>query len=133
MNLHQLLVKGRLAWRQQQQQIRVIGGALLVLLCIVFWERSQWTQPIRSDLLHDLPQVLSVHSSETFSATSLPHTNKADPAADWSCQTSAAWFHKQPHKWHELEDLAGLLCNSDVLAHDPVHGLTRGGMQCLLF
>lgn len=108
MDLDQLLVRLRLAWRHQRQQVQYTGGALLILLCLVLWERSQWTQPTPSDLLHDLPQAQPEYN------TGAPSSGNSDLSSDWSCHNSAAWFQKQSHRWHEVEDLAGWLCRLDT-------------------
>ncbi len=131
MPLEQLFIKLTQAWRVQRQQIQVIGGALLVLLCLVFWERSQWTQPPPLDLLHDLPPAQPTHSSGAPSATGLPHSGKSDPSAPWTCHNSKAWFQKHPYRWRELEELAGLLCGFDAISgFQP--GLNITGMQFIL-
>lgn len=106
----QLLIKLTQAWRVQRQQIQVIGGALLILLCLVFWERSQWTQPPPLDLLHDLPPAQPLHSSDAPDAPGPPHFGKSDPSTHWTCHNSKAWFQKHPYRWQELEELASLLC-----------------------
>ncbi len=131
MRLDQLITKLTQAWRVQRQQIQVIGGALLILLCLVFWERSQWTQPPPLDLLHDLPQAQPTHSSDAPSATGLPHFSKSDPSTHWTCHNSKAWFQKQSHRWRELEELTGLLCGFDAASGFQL-GLSLTGMQPIL-
>lgn len=113
MSLDQLLVKLRQAWRVQRQQIQVIAGALALLACIVCWERNQWTQPARSDLLHDLPPSQPAYFPDVG-------TDKLGQGASqsnaWSCEQSAAWFHQQEHRWPELEDIATKLCQLEQIA-----------------
>lgn len=106
MTFDQWLHNLRQALGVQEQQIRIVSGALLFLLCIVLWERSQWTQPARSDLLYDLPQA---HPSTNLEAPSTAGSTSTD-FSTWSCQHSEAWFEQQPHRWHEFEALAGLVC-----------------------
>ena len=131
MPLEQLLIKLTQAWRVQRQQIQVIGGALLILLCLVFWERSHWTQPPPLDLLHDLPPAQPTHSSDAPGATGLPHFGKSDPSTHWTCHNSKAWFQKHPYIWRELEELAGLLCGFDAISgFQP--GLNITGTQPIL-
>ena len=131
MPLDQLLIKLTQAWRVQRQQIQVIGGALLILLCLVFWERSHWTQPPPLDLLHDLPPAQPAHSSDVPSATGLPHFGKSDPSTHWTCHNSKAWFQKHPYRCRELEELAGLLCGFDAINGFPP-GLNITGTQPIL-
>ncbi|KAA6421073.1 MAG: hypothetical protein FRX49_08984 [Trebouxia sp. A1-2] len=116
MPLDQLLIKLTQAWRVQRQQIQVIGGALLILLCLVFWERSQWTQPPPLDLLHDLPPAQPTPSSDAPSATGFSHFGNSDSSTHWTCHNSKAWFQKHPYRWRELEELAGLLCGFDAIS-----------------
>ena len=128
MPLEQLFTNLMQARRVQRQQLQVIGGALLVLLCIVFWERSQWTQPPPLDLLHDLPPAQPTHSSDALSASDLPPYGKYDSSTHWTCHNSTAWFQKHPYRWRELEELAGLLCTLDAInGFQP--GLNVTGMQ----
>lgn len=131
MSLDQLFTKLTQAWRVQRQQIQVIGGALLILTCLVFWERSQWTQSAPADLLYDLPQTQSVYSSGASLTNSLPQTSNLDPPARWSCQDSKAWFQKELHRWQELEDLTSWICGQN-LASQHLQGLLPLGMQLFL-
>ena len=107
MSLDQLLVRLRQAWVVQRQQIQVILGALFFLVCIVGWERSQWTQPARSDLLHNLPANLSSDNSG-------PSECHSDSVDAWNCKHSAMWFHDQEHRWPELEQLADAYCQLEL-------------------
>jgi len=131
MPLEQLFMNLMQAWRVQRQQLQVIGGALLVLLCLVFYERSQWTQPPPLDLLHDLPSAQPSHSSDAPSAAGLPHFGKSDPSTHWTCHNSTAWFQKHPYRWRELEELAGLLCAIDAISGFQL-GLNITGAQPVL-
>lgn len=118
MSLDQFLVRLRQAWVIQRQQIQVILGALCILVCIVCWEKSQWTQPARSDLLHNLPH--SAHGANLSTSTSASdksahggsHSDCSINA--WSCKHSRAWFRGQEHRWPELEDLADTYCQLDL-------------------
>lgn len=123
MPVEQLFMNLMQAWRAQRQPLQVVAGALLVLLCLVFWERSQWTQPPPLDLLHDLPPAQPSHS-----ASGLPHFGKSDFSTHWTCHNSTAWFQKHPYRWQELEELASLLCGLDAISgFQP--GLNTTGMQ----
>ncbi len=131
MSLEQLFRKLVQAWRMQRQQIQVIGGALLVLLCLVFYERSQWTQPPPLDLLHDLPPAQPSHSSDASSAAGLPHFGESDPSTHWTCHNCKAWFQKHPYRWRELEELASLLCGLDAISGFQL-GRNITGMSLIL-
>ena len=102
----QAIGSARNAWRTQRQQLQVLGSALLLLLTIVVWERSQWTQQPRSDLLQDLPN--------SFPETWLEYTLKTgQPAAVpecWSCAQSTAFFAKQQQQLTQLSLQSETLC-----------------------
>ena len=117
MSLDQLLVRLRQAWVVQRQQIQVILGALFFLVCIVCWEKSQWTQPARSDLLHNLPQ--SAHLANLSTSDNSPHGgSNSDSVNAWSCKHSRTWFRGQRQRWPELEELADTYCQL-ALSSEP--------------
>ena len=116
MSLDQLLVRLRQAWVVQRQQIQVILGALFFLVCIVRWEKSQWTQPVRSDLLHDLPQ--SAHLANLSMSDNSAHGGSNHSVSAWSCKHSRTWFRGQAQRWPELEEIADTYCQL-ALSSEP--------------
>ena len=122
MSLDQLLVRLRQAWVVQRQQIQVILGALFFLVCIVCWEKSQWTQPARSDLLHNLPQ--SAHRANLSTSDNSAHgVSYSDSSINaWSCKHSRTWFRGQQHRWPELEDLADTYCQLELSSESEAAG-----------
>ena len=123
MSLDQLLVKLSQAWRVQRQQIQVIAGALAFLVCIVCWERSQWTQPTRPDLLHDLLPSQPAYFPDLATDKLGQGASQHSDVSAWSCEESASWFHHQEHRWPELEEITNRLCQ---LEHHAA-GMTNKG------
>lgn len=105
----------------QTPQFQLVLGALCVLVCIVFWEKSQWTQPARSDLLHNLPQS-AYHANLSTSDHSDPDASHSGCINAWSCQHTNAWFQGQEHRWPELEDLADTYCQLELSSEPEAAG-----------
>lgn len=110
----------------QTPQFQLVFGALCVLVCIVCWEKSQWTQPARSDLLHNLPQSANLSTSDH----SDPDGSQSGSTNPWSCQHSNAWFQGQEHRWPELEDLADTYCQLELSSAPEAAGAQGKTAAC---
>lgn len=112
----------RIAWRTQRQQLQILGGALLLLLTIVLWERNQWIQQPRSDLLQDLPQA----APETLLEYALKTSQSARAPECWHCSENKAFFDRQ-----QLQ-LTQLRMQTDTLCHLANHSKSADGTVRML-
>lgn len=115
----------------QRQQFQVILGALCVLVCLVCWEKSQWTQPARSDLLHNLP-LSAHHANLSTSDISDPDGSHSGSTNAWSCKHSNAWFQDQEHRWPELKDLANTYCQLELSSEPEASGILYSNLSLSL-